>query len=67
MQRKETLASRFQTTLDLFAAGEQMMRLKLQRENPGLTAREVDELLTEWLRRRPGAEHGDCPGPSRAT
>jgi hypothetical protein len=51
--------------MDLFTAGEGMMRLKLARDNPTLTADEVEELLTTWLRQRPGAERGDCPGPSR--
>ena len=43
-----------------------MMRLKLTRDNPTLTAAEVEELLVDWLRQRPGAERGDCPGTSRA-
>ena len=67
MQHKENLvSSRFRTAMDLFAAGEGMMRLKLARDNPTLTADEVEKLLTKWLRQRPGAERGDCPGPSRA-
>jgi hypothetical protein len=66
MQGKDYLASsRFRTAMDLFAAGEDMMRLKLARENPTLAADEVEKLLIEWLRRRPGAELGDCPGPPR--
>lgn len=66
MKAKETLlSSRFQTAMDLFAAGEEMMRLKLARDNPTLAADEVETLLIEWLRLRPGAERGDCPGPSR--
>jgi len=52
--------------MDLFAAGEDMMRLKLARDHPALAADEVEQLLLGWLRRRPGAERGDCPGPSRA-
>ena len=66
MQGKENLAlSRFRTAMDLFAAGESMMRLKLARDNPTLDAKAVEKLLVEWLRHRPGAERGDCPGPSR--
>ena len=66
MQSKGNLVlSRFQTTMDLFAAGEGMMRLKLARDNPTLGVEEVEKLLAEWLRQRPGAERGDCPGPSR--
>jgi hypothetical protein len=66
MDHTESLeSSRFRTAMDLFAAGEAMMRLKLARANPALTADEIEELLTRWLRQRPGAERGDCPGPSR--
>lgn len=67
MQSREDLASsRFRTAMDLFAAGEAMMRLKLARDNPALGVGDVEQLLVEWLRQRPGAERGDCPGPSRA-
>jgi hypothetical protein len=52
--------------MDLFVAGEEMMRLKLAREHPTLAADEVEALLVEWLRERPGAKFGDCPGPPRA-
>lgn len=66
MEHTENLeSSRFRTAMDLFAAGEAMMRLKLARDNPTLAADEIEELLTRWLRQRPGAERGDCPGPSR--
>jgi hypothetical protein len=58
-------SSRFQTAMDLFAAGEEMMRLKLARDNPTLSADEVEKLLLAWLWHGPGAERGDCPGPSR--
>lgn len=51
--------------MDLFAAGEAMMRLKLARDNPTLAADEVEKLLAQWLRQRPGAEQGDCTGLSR--
>ena len=51
--------------MDLFVAGEEMMRLKLAREYPSLAANEIEQLLLEWLLRRPGAELGDCPGHSR--
>ena len=58
--------SRFRTAMDLFAAGEKMMRLKLARDNPSLDSEEIEKLLANWLRWRPGAERGDCPGPARA-
>ncbi len=52
--------------MDLFAAGEDMMRLKLRRDHPTLADSEVEKLLLEWLRQRPGAERGDCSGPHPA-
>ena len=42
-----------------------MMRLKLARDNPTLGVEAVEKLLVEWLRKRPGAERGDCPASSR--
>jgi hypothetical protein len=49
----------------MFGLGEDMMRQKIARENPGATAEEVERMLLAWLRTRPGAEHGDCPGRLR--
>ena len=67
MNRKDdTASSRLRTAMDLFAAGEDMMRLKLARDNPALDADEIERLLAQWLRQRPGAERGDRPGPPRA-
>ena len=56
---------RFQTALDLFEAGERMMRLKIARENPDLDPEAVEARLLAWLRQRPGAVRGDCPGRPR--
>ncbi len=39
-----------------------MMRQRLRREHPELSARAIEERLVEWLRERPGAEFGDSPG-----
>ena len=49
-------------TLDLFEAGVQMMRQNRRRQTPGADERELESRLSAWLRARPGAEHGDCPG-----
>ncbi len=38
------------------------MRQNLKRRHPGLADDEIEELLTEWLRERPGAQHGDGDG-----
>jgi hypothetical protein len=57
-----TIAERFQTTLALFALGESMLRQKLRRTRPGASEEEIDQLIREWVERRPGAEHGDAEG-----
>jgi hypothetical protein len=57
-----TPAQKFQLSLDMFAYGCDLMRERLRREHPGAAAAEVEEMLRRWLRTRPGAEHGDCPG-----
>ena len=51
--------------LDLFEAGEQLMRANLRRRNPGASDAEIEAELRAWLAHRPGAEHGDCPGRPR--
>lgn len=53
---------RFQATLDLFEAGEQMMRQNLRRRYPEAGDEEIEQRLLEWFLHRPGAEHGDCEG-----
>jgi len=52
----------FRMTLDLFDAGVQLMRQNLRRRDPDADEQEIDRRLSIWLRARPGAEHGDCPG-----
>jgi hypothetical protein len=59
---RSTLADAFRTTLDLFEAGLDLMRQNLRRTHPGTTEEEVERLLGQWLRERPGAESGDCTG-----
>ena len=49
-------------TLDLFQAGVDLMRQNLRRRHPGADDERIERLLAEWLRERPGAEAGDCPG-----
>jgi hypothetical protein len=50
------------STLDLFEAGVELMRQNLRRADPEATDAEIDRRLQSWLRHRPGAEAGDCPG-----
>jgi hypothetical protein len=58
----QAAARRLQLAFDLFRTGEDMMREKLRREHPGLSAREVEARLVAWLHTRPGAEYGDAAG-----
>lgn len=52
----------FRLTLDLFDAGVRLMRQNLRRSDPRADPQDVNRQLLAWLRERPGAEHGDCPG-----
>lgn len=59
----EVAARRLHLALDLFSAGEGLMRERLRREHPELSPREIEQRLRDWLRTRPGAEFGDSVGP----
>ena len=52
--------------LDLFESGVDVMRHNLYRKYPSETRDQIEERLLEWLRTRPGAEHGDAVGRPRA-
>ena len=53
----------FSAVLDLFQTGVEMMRQNLLRAHPDARPDKIDDRLRQWLRDRPGAEAGDCPGP----
>jgi hypothetical protein len=59
-----SFADAFRMTLDLFETGVNLMRQNLRRKHPDADDGEIERLLGEWLRHRPGAEFGDCPGRS---
>ncbi|MGH3924440.1 MAG: hypothetical protein ACRDTT_16525 [Pseudonocardiaceae bacterium] len=59
-------ADRFRAALELYEVGENMLRQRLRRERPDASARDIDAVIAAWLQRRPGAEHGDHPGPPSA-
>jgi len=58
----KTVSDAFRTTLDLFDTGLDLMRQNLHRSHPEARVEEIERLLRDWLRDRPGAEAGDCPG-----
>lgn len=55
-------AQRLKLALDLFTAGEEVMRQKLRRQHADLTDAQIETLVRQWLQERPGAEYGDAPG-----
>ncbi|MPY89721.1 MAG: hypothetical protein GEU99_17590 [Luteitalea sp.] len=58
----ETLAQRLLMAGDLFETGVALKRQQIRRGNPRMSEEEVERRLAEWLRHRPGAEHGDAEG-----
>jgi hypothetical protein len=62
MSPHDEAVGRLRLALDLFAAGEEMMRQRLRHEHPELSDPEIEERLRAWFQQRPGAEFGDSPG-----
>ena len=58
--------ARLQTALVLFDDGVELMRCNLRRRHPHADDERIEQLLAEWLSRRPGAPHGDGAGRPRA-
>lgn len=56
-------ATRLRAALDLYEVGEGMLRQQIRRDRPSATTTQIDEAIADWLQQRPGAEHGDHPGP----
>jgi hypothetical protein len=48
--------------IDLLDLGEQLLRQRLRRDRPGISAAALEAEVTKWLRKRPGAERGDADG-----
>jgi hypothetical protein len=57
-QDPRAVAERLRSALDLMEAGTALMRQRMRREHPGLSADELDALMARWLRTRPA----DAPG-----
>lgn len=58
-EEREKCEQRLRIAIDLAQTGIEMQREKIRRKNPGATDDEIEALLGNWLRTRPGAEHGD--------
>lgn len=59
-----TPEGRIRMALELAEVGEQMQRMRLRRENPDWDADAVEAAMIRWMQHRPGAPHGDYPGPA---
>lgn len=55
-------ADKLRAALELHEVGVALMRQNLRRRHPDEPDASLDERLTDWLRTRPGAEHGDGAG-----
>lgn len=55
-------AEKMRAALELHDEGVELMRQNLRRRHRDASDDEIDDLLTDWLRTRPGAEHGDAAG-----
>jgi hypothetical protein len=56
------VVERMQLAFELYEVAENMMRQNLRRWHPEADEAEIEHRLNEWLRKRPGAEHGDGVG-----
>jgi hypothetical protein len=56
-------AERLRLALDMHELGVDMQRTRLRRTHPEASEEQIEAEVRAWLRRRPGAEHGDFPGP----
>ena len=61
-QSADVIVERVRTALDLFRVGIDMMEQRLKRKHPAAHPDEIQRMLIDWIRARPGAEHGDAVG-----
>ena len=64
MSSSREAVERLRLALDLFEAGEALMRQNLRRKYAGEDESRIEARLVAWLHERPGAEQGDAVGPS---
>ncbi len=53
---------KLRAAFELHEVSADLMRQNLRRRNPEAAEAEIEELLANRLRTRPGAEHGDSAG-----
>ena len=64
-EREMRLRNKLLLAFELHEAGVMMFRARLLRENPALSADEIETRVAAWLQERPGAEFGDAIGTAR--
>jgi hypothetical protein len=57
-----TPAEKLRAALELHEVGVELMGQNLRRRHPDASDETIEQLLTDWVRTRPGAEHGDAAG-----
>jgi hypothetical protein len=62
----ETPTERLRATFELIDFAERMLRQRIRREFPEITDQALEERVSAWYERRPGAEFGDGEGISVA-
>ncbi|MDX1584993.1 MAG: hypothetical protein R3338_15450 [Thermoanaerobaculia bacterium] len=62
IRRDRQEAANLRLALELFEAGEQLKRQSLRRVRPDASDDDIESMIIDWLRTRPGATFGDCPG-----
>jgi hypothetical protein len=60
---KGLAARKLRLALDMYEMGETFVRQRLRRQHPQASPTEIEEKVRAWRTSRPGAVHGDCPGP----
>jgi hypothetical protein len=58
----ETPAERLRTTFELIDVAERLLRQRVRREFPDISEQALEERVSAWYERRPGAEFGDGEG-----
>jgi hypothetical protein len=58
----ELAAGRLLVALDMYEAGEELLRQRLRRRFPTDDEAAIEARIEQWLATRPGAEEGDAAG-----
>lgn len=48
--------------MDMFEVGVAMREQRFRRDHPEAAESDIEAMMLDWMRWRPGAEHGDAQG-----